>query len=1021
TAPLTTPTPATFRLQVRSADGRVRPVAGAFATGPDGSFAATLPGAATAGLVAGPETDYRTTVAVEVVDVETGERSAQRAGAAAVTFAAAPGGLQLHNSYVSPTGWVKPGQTYPFRVFARNFTAVPSGPATVTIPAVDGATFVAALASAGQASVGPDGAVTWAFDGVPAATDAGPGVVTLVVEGRADTLAEDPQVVWKNLSSLATLAAADGQTAQSASHGPKVIPQDDVFDTARYGDRPFPVVPVDYFDRKHEPSHPGSALADKINSPAVAGSTFNLYQEMSYGQLYPQGDVPSAGIATAGWDYPPGFAFTEPRPQGTCIGTTFKDQAGSELYPERIRDGWYQLPGTTGYYGADRYGSALPGALTGIGLLFDIDNACGPAAKAVYDAAQIADPELDYSDFDTDKDGVVDFFMMVFVGLGGNGASQTQGTPPYDNVWPHSSSLEFTYVDPDSGLRGYVSDDQLRDHQGRPLFYTDAARAQMTTEQTAFPVFVRVGPYNVNPETSIEHASVISHEYGHSLGLPDFYSLGDRQTYGDWNLMATDKSQHMDVFGKQELGWVVPRLLAPGDSVVTGWVDSKANTGRIDWVDPAGRPYTLQGPGVANGQAYMAKLPPRQIIDPAVVAEQASGTHLWWSRSGNAFGCPPDGGHNLDIVLPELAELPAGSPVRVQFRSRWDIEWDFDYGFVMVSTDGGRSYRSLPSANGYSTPQGQNPNTIACQAQYGNGITGSSGSYAAGSQEVDRLLGEYPEPVFVDDAYDLTAAAGSAAVLRFSYATDVGLARPGWFVDDLRITAGDRVIYETDFETAGGPDDPRVFNGGCKDQLRVAARCTGGWLHVDAGGGSPADHAYYLELRDRSGFDFDGHGENDRDPIGFEPGLLLVYSDEAHGYGNVGTDDPPAQSPLDAVPEPGSNAPNLNDAAFKPAQGRSRYSDASPGHVDNYRDPRRPPNEQGFGPWLFDFNCLSFEVLAMTGDDVGPATAPGDLTADVAFTTGPGCARFDYGLAGQDIVGPADAVERVAGSDRIQT
>ena len=43
---------------------------------------------------------------------------------------------------------------------------------------------------------------------------------------------------------------------------------------------------------------------------------------------------------------------------------------------------------------------------------------------------------------------------------------------------------------------------------------------------------MRVGPYNVNPETAIAKASVISHEYGHSLGLPDFYSTGSRETYG---------------------------------------------------------------------------------------------------------------------------------------------------------------------------------------------------------------------------------------------------------------------------------------------------------------------------------------------------------------------------------------------------------------------------------------------------------------------------------------------------------
>ena len=54
---------------------------------------------------------------------------------------------------------------------------------------------------------------------------------------------------------------------------------------------------------------------------------------------------------------------------------------------------------------------------------------------------------------------------------------------------------------------------------------------------------------------------MISHEYGHSLGLPDFYSTGSRETYGDWNLMATDKSHNIDAFGRQELGWVVPEVL----------------------------------------------------------------------------------------------------------------------------------------------------------------------------------------------------------------------------------------------------------------------------------------------------------------------------------------------------------------------------------------------------------------------------------------------------------------------------
>jgi M6 family metalloprotease-like protein len=994
-----------FSLRAVLPNGEVRGPYGPFTADMQGHFDATLPGSATAGLTADASTNYEIAVSAEVVqasytDPLTGAWAADRAGATPLVLTVPPTALTLENSFVSSVGWVKPGDSYPFRVFVKNFTDSAAAGAQVTIPAADGMVFTNATAAGGSGSVTVSpSSLTWTIGSVAARGPGGPTVKTLIVEGRADTLGQDPHIVWKNLSTTATLTYAGGPTVTAASHGPKVIPPKEAFDTARYGERPFPVVPVDWFDRKHEAIHTGDRLSKVINSPGVEGSTYNLYQEMSYGQLIPHGTVPSAGIATAGWEYGPGFQFTSLSPQGFCVGMTFKDFQDSAVYPERIRDGWYQLPGNTDYYGDDKFGTALPGAIVpGAGILLDIDSGCGPTGKAVYDAAQAADPEIDYSDYDTDKDGVVDFFMMVFAGLGGNGASQLN-VPPYDNIWPHSSSLEFYYTDPDTGLKGYISDDQLKDNEGNPLYYTNASRTAMTTTPTAYPVYVRVGPYNVNPESAIEHASVISHEYGHSLGLPDYYSVGGRETYGDWNLMATDKSQNMDVNAKQELGWLVPRVLGPGTTTVTGWRDSKVNTHQIDWQDANGNPYTLSGAGVNNGQAYVAKLPARQIIDPAKVP---SGDHVWWSRSGNQFGCAPQGGHNLDIALPELATLAPGTPVTVSFKSMWDVEWDYDYGFVMISTDGGNTYQSLPSENGYTTPQGQNPNANSCQAQYGNGITGTSGSYAGGTSTTDRLTGTYPDGGFLADQYDLSPAVGQSTVLRFSYSTDPGVARPAWFIDDLRITAGSQVLYETDFETSGDPNDPRVFNGGCKESTRVAESCTPGWQFVTASQGSPADHAYYLEMRDRSGFDEEGKGQNDRDPIAFAPGLLLVYTNEAHGYGNLGTDDPPAQSPLDSQPEPGNQTPALDDAAYTAAAGDDAFSDSGAGHTDNYEDP-----SSSDGLWHFQFNCLSFQVSSMSGTDIAPTY---NLQGDVQFTIGSGCGPYDYGYEGGNFNVPPTAV-----------
>ncbi len=958
-----------------------------------------------------------------------------------VVSEAVVGGLAVENSFVSAVGWVKPGESYPSRIIVTNTSALPVLGATVTIAAPVGSTILMAGTTAVN---GPS--FEWRLPRVdPGATQ------TLVLESAAASTTELPTIVWRDLSTSATVTLGTASKAVT-SHGPKVIPPGEAYETARYGDRPFPVVPVAYADRDYQAQNSGDRLEAVINDPAVEGSTFNLFQEMSLGQLYPNGTVPSAGIAAKDFAYEPGFDFhalqdSDPTTISTCTGLTFADSpipaAGTQLYPNRIENGVYQLPGMTQYYGADGNGSAVVGSLTGVAAFAQIDSGCGPTAKLVWDAAAIADPEIDYSDYDTDKDGVVDFFMAVYAGCGGHGASQLTlpGDPleacpylsaPYDNVWPHSSSLEYYFTDETTGLPGFTTDDQLKDLEGRPLFYETAERTSMTTTPTDWKVFVRVGPYNVNPENAIEKASVISHEYGHSLGLPDFYSTGGRSTYGDWNLMATDKSQNMDSFSRQELGWVVPEVL-DSSRTVSGMGDSKQDTDAITWQRPDGTPYTLSegqdGVGrVQNSEMYVAKLPGRILLDPDRFAsgEGASASHTWWSGAGNDFGCATDGkGHNIDLSVPELSSLPEGTTVDLAFKSMFDIEWDYDYGYVLTSTDGGKTFASHPSTREtLSTTTSANPNQNGCQASYGNGITGSSTSYTDPlTLNADRALGEYKQAEWITDTFDVSDLAGAdVPVLRFSYATDPGLARPGWFIDDVKVTAtlpdgSSRDLFVTDFETSGGPDDARVFNGGCQPDNPGGA-CTKGWHYVNAGSEAPNDHAYYVEMRDRSGFDLDGHGQIDRDPIGFAGGLYAAYTDEAHGYGNAGVDDPPAQTPIDSQPEPGAAEPDLNDAAFTAADGDTSFSDFGEGHTDNYEDPAQTEVDNRYpdvaNPWRFRFDCLAFDVLGMSGNQDGPATSDGDLTGDVKFTIGDGCGEFDHGYV--DTPAPQNTAPTAAAS-----
>jgi immune inhibitor A len=1050
--------PASFKVRVVGADGTV---AGPFPSGAkitadaNGDFAYTIPAGATAPFESGLNSEFLETVSIEVVkatytDPTTGDWKGRRAGAVSLPIFTQPNVLLVDNSFVSSLGWVKPGEKYPFRITVRNFTNAAATGVTVTVPAPDGAVFRSASPlDAGQTATvaGDKKSLTWDVGGLDKAAQGRPAETTLVVQARALRLSEDVQIAWKDISSTATLDydGYAGPAITSESHGPKVIPPAPEFDTARYGDKPFPMVPVDYRDLKHSDAHTGASLSAVVNDPEKDGSTFNLYQEMSYGQLYPEGTVPSADIATAGFDYAHGFEFTQPEVPGDCRGVTMgmaPDTAyGTALYPERIVNGWYQLPGDTEYYGGD-----FP-AFT-LGEAGGNDSACGQGGKAVYDAAQIADPEIDYNDYDSDKDGVVDFFMLVFVGCGGNGASQLapagscpNTNVPYDNIWPHSSSLEMQYKDEATGLTGYVSDDQLKSLDEIPQCWIDAERVTFEDcaaagtggdGDDALPVLVRVGPYNVNPETAIDHASVISHEYGHHLGLPDFYNANE-EIYADLNLMAADHGQHMTVFSKQDLGWVVPEFIGPGDTKrVNSWSEIKNDTGKIRWETPGGQPYTLSAANgdqnIHNGKTFGAKLPARQLIDPAKVRQQTAqpGSNVWYSGRGNDFGCNPNGGHNLDLYLPQLADVPAGTEVTLSFKSSWDIEWDWDYGFVFTTVDGA-NYVSHPSENGYTTLNAYNPNSQACFAEHNNGLTGQSGAYEAGEPIVTASRNPQAHDYsngspFLDDLYNISDLAGQRdATVRFSYFTDAAFDRPGWFIDDVVVKAGDEVIYQSNFEK--GEEAGALFPGGCDgdDGIATAVKCTNGWTQVESMAGSRLDHAYYLELRDQALFDYDGYGQDERGNTSWDPGVFIEYTDEAHGYGNSGVPWPPSQHYLDSKPQPGLDCVaetdgNCADASFTAAAGDRHFddhvdADQPEGWVDNFNDPSNEENAEKYDDtnWHFDYNCLSLTVNEMDGEAIGPAPGPTkigpDLVADATLRGGEGCREMAY-VMGEDNAAP---------------
>jgi M6 family metalloprotease-like protein len=880
--------------------------------------------------------------------------------------------------FVTSRGWVAPDEGYTFTV---KYVATDANSATLTVRLPAPASFVSSTPSPTSSAGG-----VLTYSGL--AHTAG----QIVINAKAKTLAQDPEIIWKNLSATAELLA-DGTTLTSMTNGPRVTQ----LESAKFGDRPFPVVNVQYADIGHcvgagtpvpecVRDHPVSELDAVMNSrDPTRTSVWQHYNDMSLGQLNPQGTVSAAGKTTVPFTGIGQHKFARFAPAGTCEGVTRAGPAqpqgsgvdaagsggadGTPTYPNRIENGWYVLPGQQTYYGSDKYGHGLVGALGGVGAVFGIDDGCGPTGKLAYDAASVADPDVDYNEFDSDRDGLVDFFEVIFAGVGGNGSTDPSGL---NNVWPHSSSLEFYFIDA-NGEKGYVSNDQLRDLQERPLWWTDSTRTTLTTTDkgAALKAYVRVGRYNVNPETSFDKSSVISHEYGHSLGLPDFYSLGTRGTFGTWELMAEDHSQYMTGYSRQYLGWIVPKALHDGEFTLR---ESKYDTHSITWYRPDGTLYELTGPDVHNVDLYRVGMPNEPLIDTV-----PDGTRAMFSGAGNDFGCPPDKGHGLAIALPELeSNFSDATAITLKFKTKYEMEWDYDYGFVLVgvANAGGVTWTSLPSKNGTTGTKAFNPSASTCLTTHDNGITGVSGDPNATQ---DRAQGVYPKAEWIDDEYDLTAYKGKSIVVLLSYATDPGLAKKGWFVDQLQITvtrpSGTVTLVDSSFEKATEATDGQRFG----------PLGSGGWNPLSTADGGTADHAYYLELRDRLAWDFDGRGQDDRGAgPSWQPGISLLYTQESKGFGNIDGANPPHQTPVDSVPEPGSETPNLDDAAF--TLQRNKFNGCT--HVDNYED---PDAEDGFWHMPASLAFTVTEVNALNGLSTLGVMPGTPATAKIIADVNPDC------------------------------
>lgn len=140
-----------------------------------------------------------------------------------------------------------------------------------------------------------------------------------------------------------------------------------------------------------------------------------------------------------------------------------------------------------------------------------------------------------------------------------------------------------------------------------------------------------------------------------------------------------------------------------------------------------------------------------------VLPTQPPGGVMLWGNAGDA----------IDTTLTRAVDLTDATDPVLTFKTWYDIEPWYDWGYVSVSTDGGAIWQALPGDR----TTADDP----VQAAYGPGYTGKSGGGT--------------EPVWVDERVSLAPFAGKKVLLRFEYVTDGGTHGPGWAVAGVAIDA----------------------------------------------------------------------------------------------------------------------------------------------------------------------------------------------------------------------------------------
>jgi hypothetical protein len=146
-------------------------------------------------------------------------------------------------------------------------------------------------------------------------------------------------------------------------------------------------------------------------------------------------------------------------------------------------------------------------------------------------------------------------------------------------------------------------------------------------------------------------------------------------------------------------------------------------------------------------------------------ADAYSGLYAFWSNKGDES--------NMTLTR-EFDFSDVSGPLEISYQTWYDLEEDYDYLYLVASTDNGETWQIVLTPSGTAEDPSGN--------SYGWGYNGTTNAW-------------------IQETVDLSQFAGQKVLLRFEYVTDAAVNGEGLLLDDISIPAID---YFSDFESDDG-------------------------------------------------------------------------------------------------------------------------------------------------------------------------------------------------------------------------